>query len=128
MVLIVSEVARGRFQRVIDRQFFREKYKFDRAMQKMHLAVGSLVDRVTLGRQAARGGGRGLEAGMGGRCTWATHRADRCSSWRPTAPLPTSDVLPPTIPLVARLRQTRDGPAFARMALRTGRRTRPPMP
>jgi transcriptional regulator with GAF, ATPase, and Fis domain len=36
---------------VIDRQFFREKYKFDRAMQKMRLAVGSLVDRVTLSRR-----------------------------------------------------------------------------
>ena len=44
-------MARGRFQRVIDRQFFREKYKFDRAMQKMRLAVGSLIDRVTLGRR-----------------------------------------------------------------------------
>ena len=36
---------------MIDRQFFREKYKFDRAMQKMSLAVGSLIDRVTLGRR-----------------------------------------------------------------------------
>ncbi len=51
LVLILSELARGRFQRVIDRQFFREKYKFDRAMQKMRLAVGSLIDRVTLGRR-----------------------------------------------------------------------------
>ena len=51
MVLFLSEWARGRFQRVIDRQFFREKYKFDRAMQKMNLAVGSLIDRLTLGRR-----------------------------------------------------------------------------
>jgi transcriptional regulator with GAF, ATPase, and Fis domain len=51
VVLILSELARGRFQRVIDRQFFREKYKFDRAMQKMNLAVGSLIDRLTLGRR-----------------------------------------------------------------------------
>ena len=51
VVLILSELARGRFQRVIDRQFFREKYKFDQAMQKMRLAVGSLIDRVTLGRR-----------------------------------------------------------------------------
>ncbi len=51
MVLILFEVARGRFQRVIDRRFFREKYKFDEAMQKMRLAVGSLVDRATLGRR-----------------------------------------------------------------------------
>ena len=39
VVLDRLEAARGRFQRVIDRQFFREKYKFDRAMQKMNLAV-----------------------------------------------------------------------------------------
>jgi transcriptional regulator with GAF, ATPase, and Fis domain len=51
VVLFFSELARGRFQRVIDRQFFREKYKFDRAMQKMNLAVGSLIDRLTLGRR-----------------------------------------------------------------------------
>jgi transcriptional regulator with GAF, ATPase, and Fis domain len=51
VVLILSEVVRARFQRVIDRQFFREKYKFDRAMQKMRLAVGSLIDRTTLGRR-----------------------------------------------------------------------------
>ena len=55
VVLILSEIARGRFQRVIDRQFFREKYKFDQAMQKMRLAVGSLVDRVTLGRRLLEG-------------------------------------------------------------------------
>ena len=55
VVLILSEVARGGFQRVIDRQFFREKYKFDQAMQKMRLAVGSLVDRVTLGSRLLEG-------------------------------------------------------------------------
>ena len=66
VVLILSEVARGRFQRVIDRQFFREKYKFDQAMQKMRLAVGSLVDRITLGRRLLEGGRRGLAGGVGG--------------------------------------------------------------
>ena len=55
VVLILSEVARGRFQRVIDRQFFREKYKFDQAMQKMRVAVGSLVDRITLGDGCSKG-------------------------------------------------------------------------
>ncbi len=51
VVLTLFEVARGRFQRVIDRRFFREKYKFDEAMHKMRLAVGSLVNRTTLGRR-----------------------------------------------------------------------------
>ena len=65
VVLILSEVARGRFQRVIDRQFFREKYKFDRAMQKMRLAVGSLIDRVDPWSPAARGRCRSIAAGVG---------------------------------------------------------------
>ena len=51
LVLVLSEVARGQFQKVIDRRFYREKYKFDQAMRKMRLAVGSLVDRETLGRR-----------------------------------------------------------------------------
>lgn len=55
VVLVLSEVARGRFQRVIDRRFFREKYRFDQAMQKMRVAVGSLVDRLTLARRLLEG-------------------------------------------------------------------------
>ena len=51
LILVGSELARGRFQKAIDRRFFREKYKFDQAMRKMRLAVGSLVDRETLGRR-----------------------------------------------------------------------------
>ena len=51
LVLIVSELARGGFQKAIDRRFYKEKYKFDQAMRKMRLAVGSLVDRETLGRR-----------------------------------------------------------------------------
>ncbi|WP_074310255.1 sigma 54-interacting transcriptional regulator [Singulisphaera sp. GP187] len=51
VVLILSELARERFQKAIDRRFHREKYKFDQAMRKMRVAVGSLVDRATLGRR-----------------------------------------------------------------------------
>jgi len=51
LLLVGSELARGRFQKAIDRRFYREKYKFDQAMRKMRLAVGSLVDRETLGRR-----------------------------------------------------------------------------
>ena len=51
VILILSELARERFQKAIDRRFYREKYKFDQAMRKMRLAVGSLVDRETLGRR-----------------------------------------------------------------------------
>ncbi|MHC5539318.1 hypothetical protein ACYOEI_13955 [Singulisphaera rosea] len=38
-VLILSEVLRERYQKAIDRRFYREKYKFDQAMQKMRVAV-----------------------------------------------------------------------------------------
>jgi transcriptional regulator with GAF, ATPase, and Fis domain len=51
LILVVLELARKPFQKVIDRQFYREKYKFDQAMRKMRVAVGSLVDRATLGRR-----------------------------------------------------------------------------
>ena len=47
----LSELARERFQKAIDRRFHREKYNFDQAMGKMRLAIGSLVDRETLGRR-----------------------------------------------------------------------------
>jgi transcriptional regulator with GAF, ATPase, and Fis domain len=51
VVLVVSEMGRHGFQKVLDRQFYREKYSFDQAMRRMSQAVGSLVDRETLGRR-----------------------------------------------------------------------------
>ena len=51
VILVIWEAARQRFQKVIDRRFFREKSKFDQAMKKMGQAVGNLVDRETLGRR-----------------------------------------------------------------------------
>ncbi|MEO6808266.1 MAG: sigma 54-interacting transcriptional regulator [Isosphaeraceae bacterium] len=51
VILVFSEALRQRFQKAIERRFFREKYKLDQAMQKMSLAVGSLVDRATLGHR-----------------------------------------------------------------------------
>jgi DNA-binding NtrC family response regulator len=50
-ILILTGAVRDRMQKAIDRRFYREKYKFDQAMRKMNLAVGSLVDRATLGRR-----------------------------------------------------------------------------
>ena len=50
-ILILLGATRERFQRAIDRRFYREKSKFDQAMQKMNLAVGQLVDRATLGQR-----------------------------------------------------------------------------
>jgi transcriptional regulator with GAF, ATPase, and Fis domain len=51
VVLVLSEMGRQGFQRVLDRQFYREKYNFDQAMRRMSQAVGNLVDRETLGRR-----------------------------------------------------------------------------
>src|SRR3954454_9445523 len=48
VMLAVLELAKKRFQNVIDRQFFLEKYNSDQAMGKMRVAVGSMVDRATL--------------------------------------------------------------------------------
>jgi DNA-binding NtrC family response regulator len=50
-ILILTGAVRDRMQKAIDRRFYREKYKFDQAMRKMNLAIGSLVDRETLGRR-----------------------------------------------------------------------------
>ncbi len=105
VVLILSEVARGRFQRVIDRQFFREKYKFDRAMQKMRLAVGSLIDRVTLGRRLLEAAAEVLRLEWG-----ALYLGD--APGRPLqlvashGPAPDERSLAPDNPLAVRLRQT----------------------
>ena len=50
-MLALSGAARQQFHQAIDRRFYREKSKFDQAMGKMRLAVGSLVDRPSLGRR-----------------------------------------------------------------------------
>jgi transcriptional regulator with GAF, ATPase, and Fis domain len=105
VVLILSEVARGRFQRVIDRQFFREKYKLDRAMQKMRLAVGSLIDRATLGRRLLEAASEVLRLEWG-----ALYLED--APGRPLqlvashGPAPDEQTLAPDHPLAVRLRQT----------------------
>lgn len=105
LVLILSEIARGRFQRVLDRRFFREKYKFDQAMQKMRLAVGSLVDRATLGRRLLEGTAEVLRLEWG-----ALYLADgQTGAYELVAshgPPPEDHVLGAENPLVARLRQT----------------------
>jgi transcriptional regulator with GAF, ATPase, and Fis domain len=105
VVLTLFEVARGRFQQVIDRRFFREKYKFDEAMNKMRLAVGSLVDRATLGHRLLEAASEVLrlewgalyllESSGGGFHLTASH-----------GPTPDEKSLAADHPLVARLRET----------------------
>jgi transcriptional regulator with GAF, ATPase, and Fis domain len=105
VVLILSEVARGRFQRVIDRQFFREKYKFDRAMQKMRLAVGSLIDRATLGRRLLEAAAEVLRLEWG--ALYLGDAPGRSLQLAATyGPAPDETSLAADNPLVIRLRQT----------------------
>ncbi|WZO96196.1 sigma 54-interacting transcriptional regulator [Isosphaeraceae bacterium EP7] len=51
VVLVLSELARVRFQRAIDRRFSKEKSNLDLAMRKMSMAVDRLADNETLGRR-----------------------------------------------------------------------------
>jgi transcriptional regulator with GAF, ATPase, and Fis domain len=103
-ILILLEVAKARFQRQLDRQFFREKYKFDEAMQKMRLAVGSLIDRATLGRRLLEAAGEVL------RLEWGALYLVEASgqSFQLVAshgPTPDDQSLASENPLVDRLRQ-----------------------
>jgi transcriptional regulator with GAF, ATPase, and Fis domain len=127
IVVLLFEVGRGQFQRVIDRRFFREKYKFDEAMHKMRLAVGSLVDRGTLGRRLLEAAGEVLRLEWG--ALYLVEAAD--PTFRLVAshgPTPEELVLTADNPLIERLRQsptirlshapaTRDGADPARDAL-----------
>ena len=105
VILILLEVAKGRFQRVLDRRFFREKYKFDEAMKKMRLAVGSLIDRVTLGRRLLEAAGEVL------RLEWGALYLLEASGQTfqlvaSHGPTPEDQSLASDNPLVIRLRQT----------------------
>ena len=98
---------------MIDRQFFREKYKFDRAMQKMRLAVGSLIDRVTLGRRLLEAAAEVLRLEWGALYLGRRAGASVSAGGQPRALRPTNDRSPPTIrwwPAAG----DRRGPAFAR--------------
>src|SRR5512135_545336 len=105
VILILSEVARERFQRAIDRRFHREKYKFDQAMRKMRVAVGSLVDRATLGRRLLEAAAEVLRLEWGavylGEAEGGPLRLVACHG-----PSPDEQALGPDNPLVERLRQS----------------------
>jgi len=103
VVLLVSELVRGRFQRVLDRRFFREKYKFDQAMQKMRQAVGSLVDRQTLGRRLLEGTAEVLRLEWGA-LYLASPEGGRFELAASHGPTPDDAVLEADDPLIERLR------------------------
>ena len=125
VVLTLFEVARGRFQRVIDRRFFREKYKFDEAMNKMRMAVGSLVDRATLGHRLLEAASEVLRLEWGALYLLdaSGHGFQLTASHGPT---PDDKVLAADHPLVVAAAGSSDGPALARDGdgRRGGRRQR----
>jgi transcriptional regulator with GAF, ATPase, and Fis domain len=54
VLLVVSGTLREQFHKVIDRRFYREKYKFDRAMRQIESAFENLLDRETLSQRLLR--------------------------------------------------------------------------
>ena len=102
-ILVLFGATRERFQRAIDRRFHREKYQFDQAMQKMNLAVGSLVDRGALGRRLLGAAAEVLRLEWG-----AIYLAESpggpfmLAAWH--GPEPDERSLPANDPLVERLR------------------------
>ncbi|MBI1325268.1 AAA family ATPase [bacterium] len=51
VLLVASGALREQFHKAIDRRFFREKYKFDKAVRQIEVAFESLMDRSTLSRR-----------------------------------------------------------------------------
>ena len=103
VLLILSGAVRRPLQAAIDRRFHREKYKFDQAMRKMSQAVGSLVDRATLGRRLLDAASDVLRAEWGalylGESGSGSIELVACSG-----PEPDERVLNASNPLVARFR------------------------
>ncbi len=104
IILILSGAARDRFQKAIDRRFYREKYKFDQAMRKMNLAVGSLVDRTTLGKRLLEAASEVLRLEWGA-IYLETAENDGYSLAACAGPPPDDTRLDHNNPLAARLRQ-----------------------
>ena len=103
-LLILFGATRERFQRAIDRRFYREKYKFDLAMQKMNLAVGRLVDRSTLGQRLLEAAAEILRVEWGAiYLAEAPNRPLRLAAWH--GPEPEERSLSTDNPLVERLRR-----------------------
>jgi transcriptional regulator with GAF, ATPase, and Fis domain len=59
------DLIRGRFKRVLDRHFRREKYQLDRTLQRMSRAIEQLVDPPTLARRLLQTAGELLSVSRG---------------------------------------------------------------
>ena len=102
VVVVLSEAARRRFQRAIDRRFDREKYKLDQAMRQMSLAVDSLVDRETLAKRLLEAAAEVLRLEWGAIYV-STTRGGPMELAACLGPAPDERLLAAENPLIARL-------------------------
>jgi transcriptional regulator with GAF, ATPase, and Fis domain len=105
LILLLSEAARRGFQKVLDRRFYREKYKFDQAMRQMSQAVGSLVDRATLSRRLLEAAAEVMRLEWGA-IYLADGAPDQLRLVACVGPAPDERDLTTANPLVARLQET----------------------
>lgn len=62
VLLVASGVLREQFYKAIDRRFYREKYKFDKAMRQIEVAFENLLDRTTLSKRLLQATGEVIRA------------------------------------------------------------------
>lgn len=103
--LILSGLARDRLERVIDRRFHREKYKLDKAMRKMSLAVGNLLDAEIVGQRLLEAAADVLRIDWGAVYLGET-RDGALALAASLGPGPEERVLSPDNPLIVRMRRT----------------------
>jgi transcriptional regulator with GAF, ATPase, and Fis domain len=108
LLLLTLDLVRGRIRRVLDRRFYREKYKLDRTLQRMGQAIEQLVDPPTLARRLLQATGELLSVSRGAvylrEGTPPLYRL--AGSLGPPPPLAE---LPPGCPLVECLQQQKQG-------------------
>lgn len=62
VLLVASGTLREQFYKAIDRRFYREKYKFDKAMRQIEVAFESLLDRSALSNRLLQATGEVIRA------------------------------------------------------------------
>jgi transcriptional regulator with GAF, ATPase, and Fis domain len=105
VLMVVLDLARSRFKKVLDRRFTREKYQLDRTLRRMGTAIEQLVDPPTLARRLLQASTELLGVPRGAvylrEGDPALYRLAGC-----LGPVPALSELPPGAPLVEAL-QTR---------------------
>ncbi len=104
VLLLLLDLARGRFKSVLDKHFRKEKLSLDRTLQRLRLAIDQLVDPPTLAHRLLQTAGELLGVGRG-----AVYLRQSQPSLYELAdvlgPTPPVEALPAGCPLVEALRQ-----------------------